>query len=165
MGAEQVTFKTEMKDTSMNNATKALALIFVVAVLMNAQATGASGSTSARKLKATAAAAKAAPAPQAMTIPKDAVANPDGTYTWTDKQGKKWLYSQSPFGVIRSEMNAAPSSASLAGVRAFDEGDKVRFEKTSPFGPVKWEKNKSDLTDDERNLLNSETAQQNAKQD
>ena len=50
-------------------------------------------------------------------------------------------------------------------MKAFDEGDKVRFEKPSPFGPVKWEKNKSDLTDDERNLLNGETAQQNAKQD
>ena len=109
---------------------------------------------------------KTAPAPQALTIPKDAVANANGTYTWTDKQGKKWTYAQSPFGVIRSEItDAAPSSPPLAGAKAFDEGDKVRFEKASPFGPVKWEKNKSELTDDERNLLNGQAAQQNAKQD
>ncbi len=36
-----------------------------------------------------------------LTIPKDAVSNPDGTWSWTDKQGKKWIYAKTPFGVSR----------------------------------------------------------------
>ena len=38
-------------------------------------------------------------------------------------------------------------------------GDVVRFERKTPFGTAKWEKKKSELTDDERRIL----AQQNAK--
>ena len=48
-------------------------------------------------------------------------------------------------------------------------GDKIRFERPSPFGVVKWEKSKADLTDEERRLvdsqLNSQSASQKAKQD
>jgi hypothetical protein len=151
----------------MKKATKALACLFLAAAALAAQATGGSGAASAKKSKKVAAPAKTATTPQPLTIPKDAVANANGTFTWTDKQGKKWNYVQTPFGVMRSEISASPASdaSPLAGVKAFDEGDKVRFERPSTFGPIKWEKNKTELTDDERNLLNSQSASQNAKQD
>ena len=96
-----------------------------------------------------------------MIIPADAVANPDGTYSWKDKQGKNWIFVKTPFGVMKTERSTDPAAttASLAGVKAFDEGDKVRFERPSPFGPMKWEKNKADLTDEERSLIDSQTSQ------
>ena len=37
---------------------------------------------------------KTAPARPVVTIPKDAVQSPDGTYSYTDKDGKKWTYAK-----------------------------------------------------------------------
>jgi hypothetical protein len=144
---------------------KALVVLLATAAGLAAQASGTTGSTAPKTR--TKAATKSTAAPQPLTIPADAVKNAEGSYNWTDKQGKKWIYVNSPFGVIRSEAQAtsAPTASSLDGVKAFDEGDKVRFEKASPFGPIKWEKNKTDLNDDERGIVNSQTASQNAKQD
>ena len=51
------------------------------------------------------------------TIPKDATANADGTYSWTDKQGKTWIYLQTPFGLSRTPASAAP-----AGKKAVPKG-------------------------------------------
>jgi hypothetical protein len=102
-----------------------------------------------------------------MTIPKGAVANPDGTYAWTDKGGTKWTYAKTPFGVMKSRTSDATAAVTTppGNVKVFDEGDKVRFEKPTPFGVMKTEKNKSDLTDDERKLLDSQTPTPAAKQD
>lgn len=150
--------------------TKTLAILLVTALGLAAQAPASTGSTSRKATakaapKATAKKATAA-TPQAVTIPKGAVANPDGTYAWTDKSGIRWTYAKTPFGVMRSRTSDAPLTAAPQNdVKAFDEGDKVRFEKTTPFGVMKTEKNKADLTDDERKLLDSQTAAQAAKQD
>jgi hypothetical protein len=103
---------------------------------------------------------KATPAPQAVTIPKDAVPNSDGTsYLYTDKQGKKWVYAKTPFGIIKnaySETAASAAPAQDSGMtKAIDKGDTVRFERPGPFGLMSWEKKKSDLTDDERHMLDA----------
>lgn len=144
---------------------KAIAVLLLTAAGLAAQASASTGATGSKVVKKTPASAKAN-AVQPVTIPKDAVANGDGTFSWTDKQGKKWTYMNSPFGVMKSEATTTPpASASLTGVKAFDEGDKVRFERASAFGPMKWEKNKSDLTDEERDLLDKQAASQNAKQE
>lgn len=93
--------------------------------------------------------------PLSMTIPKDAVLNPDGrTYSYTDKQGKKWNYLRTPFGITRvaaKDQPAAPPPATRK-VDVIDKGDTVRFERQSPFGPMGWEKKKSELTDEERRM-------------
>ena len=110
---------------------------------------------------------KPAPAPQTVTIPKDAVKNANGSYTYTDKDGKKWLYRQSPFGVIKSEIHddadtpkparpAASAASAPAATKAVDKGDTVQFERSSPFGTVKWEKKKSELTDEERRIVDEQ---------
>jgi hypothetical protein len=140
-------------------------ILLITAAGLAAQASAGTGST-AHKATRKATAAVKAPAVQPVTIPADARANGDGTFSWTDKQGKKWTYVKTPFGVMRSDVSATPAaSKSLDGVKAFDEGDKVRFEKQSPFGIVKWEKNKTDLTAEERDLLAKQTPGQTAKQE
>lgn len=101
--------------------------------------------------------------PPAVTIPKDAVANPDGvSYAWTDKQGKKWTFTKTPFGIMKAPVTDAPATAApasdLAGTKAIDKGDTVRFEHPSPFGVTSYEKKKSDLNDDEKRLLESQNA-------
>ncbi len=143
----------------------ALAILLLTAAGLAAQASASTGSTVPKAAKKSTAAAKAT-SPQPLTVPADAVANADGTFSWTDKQGKKWTYVKTPFGVVRSEVTPPPAtSASLQGVKAFDEGDKFRFEKQSPFGVVKWEKKKTELTDEERDLVARQAASQNTKQE
>lgn len=105
----------------------------------------------------------AAAPPPAITIPKDAVANPDGvTYTWTDKDGKKWVYAKTPFGIMKSPAAAQTSDATVP-TKAIDKGDTVRFERSSPFGTMAWEKKKTDLTDEERGILEGQNAKTEKK--
>jgi|HubBroStandDraft_6_1064221.scaffolds.fasta_scaffold558417_2 hypothetical protein len=156
LGADQVETEYKRKRKQM---TKALVVLMMTAAALAAQATASSGAAAPQAAKKPATAKKATMAPQPLTIPKDAVANPDGTYYWKDKQGKTWVFVKTPFGVMKNEL--APVSASSAPapvVTAFDEGDKVRFERPSPFGPIKYEKNKTELTDEERSILNNQTA-------
>ncbi len=136
----------------------ALAILFVSSACLAAQAS-TNPAKSAAPAKKPAVAKKATTTPaQDIVIPKDAVANADGTYSWKDKQGKSWLFVKTPFGVMKSaSAGTAASSNTMAGVKAFDEGDKVRFERPSPFGPMKWEKSKSELTDEERALVATQT--------
>jgi hypothetical protein len=143
----------------------AFGILLLTAATVAAQATGSTGSAApSRAKKATTATRTTGAKP--LTIPSDAIANADGTYSWTDKEGKKWTYVKTPFGIVRSEVSQAPAaSSSLSDVKAFDEGDTVRFEKQSPFGVVKWQKKKTELTDEERDLLTKQAAGQNAKQD
>lgn len=104
---------------------------------------------------------KADPSPKGVTIPKDAVPNPDGkTYSYTDKEGKKWTYAKTPFGVMKIAAKDKPGDAptDLNATKAIDKGDTVRFERPSPFGTVSWEKKKSDLTDDERHIFDTQNA-------
>lgn len=139
--------------------TKILTILFLTGATLAAQAPGATGRT-ARKTSAK------STAPKALTIPADAKLTPDGTYAWTDKQGKKWIYSKTPFGVMRSAaQDGADAASDLAGVKAVEAGDTVRFTKPSPFGPIQWEKKKTDLTDEERAVLKRQSATQDGKQD
>ncbi len=113
--------------------------------------------TSKKKL-----AAKAAPTAQANTIPADATANPDGTYSYTDKAGKQWTYNKTPFGISKIENVSAGSGGAMTAapapstVKSTDHGDTVLFEKPTPFGTSKWEKKKSELSDEERSIFQSQ---------
>ena len=105
------------------------------------------------------------PAPQALTIPKDAVPNSDGiSYVYTDKQGKKWIYAKTPFGLTKFPApDTPPVAQDLSATKAVDKGDTVRFERPGPFGTMSWEKKKADLTDDERHLLEAQNAKTEQK--
>ncbi len=65
------------------------------------------------------------------------------------------LQRDTPFGTTKSLTDTKSSPP----IKAVEVGDVVRFERKTPFGTSKWEKKKSELTDDERKIL----AQQNAK--
>src|ERR1700677_176609 len=56
------------------------------------------------------------PTTPALTIPSDATANSDGTWSYTDKQGKSWTYSKTPFGVSRSPATAPVKTPVLKGI-------------------------------------------------
>jgi hypothetical protein len=102
--------------------------------------------------------ATAAAPGKALTIPKDAVANPDGTYSYTDKDGKKWNYVKTAFGITRFPARDQPAAAAppdISRVKVFDKGDTVRFERPGAMGPLSWEKKKSELTDEERRIFDS----------
>jgi hypothetical protein len=102
-----------------------------------------------------------APAPKTITIPKDAVANPGGqSYTWTDKQGNKWVYAKTPFGIMKfpkTDETAEPGP-DMSLTKAIDKGESVLFERPGPFGTISWEKKKADLTADEQKLFDAQNA-------
>jgi hypothetical protein len=104
-----------------------------------------------------------APAPAAASpVPKDAVKNADGTWSYTDKQGKKWVYVTTPFGVMRTDVTETASQAApapQAGAKIIDKGDSVRFEMPGPFGVTAWEKKKSELNDQERQMIEAQQTQ------
>jgi len=107
---------------------------------------------------------KAAPPPQAITIPKDAVPNADGSsYTYTDKQGKKWIYAKTPFGIMKSAASDTTiSNTETVGpsTKVIDKGDSVRFEKPGPFGTIAYEKKKTELNESERQAVDAQKANQ-----
>jgi len=119
-----------------------------------------------KSVKNTAAPPPATKIAQPLVMPKEATPNSDGTFSYTDKQGKQWRYMNTPFGVSRVAASEVPGagivpaipSAPAQQTKAIDRGDTVRFETATPFGPTAYEKKKSDLTDDERHLLESQNA-------
>jgi hypothetical protein len=137
--------------------------IVIAAVMLLAVTIGAQASDDTTKVDKKKKAA-AAP-PPALTIPKDAVLNPGGlNYSWTDKQGKRWIYAKTPFGISKfAASDAAETAPDLSGTKAIDKGDTVRFERPTPFGPGSWEKKKAELTDDERHLLDAQNAKTEEK--
>lgn len=133
----------------------------ITAVLLCAATLGAqtAGTNAGQKKKA------AAP-PPAITIPKDAVPDSNGLrYTWTDKDGTKWLFVKTPFGITKSPASVDSPNASAPAIptKAIDKGDTVRFERPGPFGTIAWEKKKTELTDDERKILDAQNAKTEQK--
>ena len=51
--------------------------------------------------------ATTAPRATVLTVPKDAVKNADGTWNYTDKQGRKWVYVNTPFGIMKTDVTDA----------------------------------------------------------
>ncbi len=144
---------------------KLLAFAVLLAVPAFSQTAPAAAKPAPAKKAASKAVVKPAPVVVPLVIPKDATPNPDGTYAWADKAGKKWIFSKTPFGISKIEDTAATGSAFASApvgqfVKAVEVGDKVRFERQSPFGPTKWEKNKADLNDEERAILAAQAQKQ-----
>src|SRR5437899_2397586 len=72
---------------------------------------------------------KSAP-PAELTLPAGATMVEPGTYTFTDAQGKKWIYRKTPFGLARLEDKPtdtpAPAPAASLVTSATEDGDIVR---------------------------------------
>jgi hypothetical protein len=99
---------------------------------------------------------KPKPIPAPLTVPAGAVKTDAYTYAYTDGQGKKWIYRETPFGVTRFEPRDTTAADReeqekvAALIHAFDEGEFVRFERPSPFGVYRWKQKKSELSVVER---------------
>ena len=136
--------------------------IFAILCCAAVAAAGAAGRKPAQPAARTAAApAKAAaqPAAQAagsdrLQIPAGAVEAEPGLFHSTDAAGHKWVYHPTPFGVSRWEEGASASAPAAPGaapeMKAFEEGDSVRFERHTPFGVSVWRQKKTELNDKER---------------
>jgi len=105
------------------------------------------------------------PAPPA-GIPSSAVPSGTRAYRYVDPQGKAWLYSMTPFGVVRvEERTASPekSDGKADQIRVTEAGEVLRFERATPFGVSRWERKKSELNETERAAW--QRARQSAKQE
>ncbi len=104
-------------------------------------------------------AAKPAPAassaPASQVLPAGAVEAGPYAWTYTDAKGGKWIYRQTPFGLVKLEdkPDVAPAPESGTPVLVTDMGETIKFEKATPFGSHKWTKSKADLTDEEKALM------------
>lgn len=101
-------------------------------------------------------------------IPADAVPTQDGSFRYTDPQGKKWLYRNTPFGVSKVEEKPAEQVAPAAvdeRTKAVESGDTIRFERPGPFGPTRWEKKKTDLDASEQAVWDRERRNAEVRKD
>jgi len=98
--------------------------------------------------------------PAVQAVPAEAKQVEPNTHQYTDAQGKKWIYRKTPFGLVRYEDKPAPAAAKdgekeqeqelSEAIKAAEDGDSVRFERPGPFGPYRWVRKKTELTDAER---------------
>jgi hypothetical protein len=99
------------------------------------------------------------------TIPASAKEIEPGLYRYTDPQGKTWLMRKTPFGVGKWEdkPDAAPVVVqSKVPVTITDLGDSYQFVRDTPFGPSKWTRKKTDLTDEEKEMVKREQSKNSA---
>jgi hypothetical protein len=120
----------------------------------------------AEKQKAQAAAAKPDTAPSASALPPGAVQTAAGTYSYTDPQGKKWTYRQTPFGMAKIEERDTSAAAAemekkqAEQTRAYEDGDSIRFERPGPFGVYSWKQKKTALNSLEQTVWDRERGRQ-----
>jgi hypothetical protein len=99
---------------------------------------------------------KAAKTEPAQTIPAGAKLIEPNLYRFTDSNGKTWNYRQTPFGITKWEETPVATpvpQAKSEPVVITDQGGSYRFEKKTPFGAVTWTRKKTELTDDDKALL------------
>jgi hypothetical protein len=95
--------------------------------------------------------------PATLSIPAGATKVEPYLYRYQDKEGKKWLYRQTPFGIVK--MEDKPAAVVIEDhsnpVVVTDQGETVKFQKNTPFGLQSWTKKKADLSADEKAFVES----------
>ena len=90
-------------------------------------------------------------------LPEGAKQTGPHTYSYSDAQGKRWVYRETPFGLSKYSADGAEpavtESKSTNNPLVTDLGDSVRFERKTPFGSNVWTKKKSELTPEEKALV------------
>jgi hypothetical protein len=100
-------------------------------------------------------------ASQRISIPPQAVQVGPNAYRYVDEKGKVWMYSQTPFGISKWEdtRSAQPPAADANRTSVTDLGDSVRFERITPFGTTRTIRKKTELSNEEKALLEREQNQ------
>lgn len=90
-----------------------------------------------------------------VTIPAGAKQVEPYLFRYTDEKGKTWMYRQTPFGVTKFEESAVsqPAVDEAKPVAVKDLGDSYQFTMGSPFGERKWTRKKTELTEEERDMV------------
>ncbi len=88
-------------------------------------------------------------------IPSGAFEIGPHTYSYTDASGVAWTIRETPFGVTkwRDSDVPPPPPPQPNPVSATETGDRVRFERKTPFGDYVWTRKRSELTPDEKLLF------------
>jgi hypothetical protein len=96
--------------------------------------------------------------PQPVSIPAKATQVGPNVYRYTDAKGKVWMYARTPFGISKWEEipEPQPQAEDQSLTTVTDLGDSVRFERKTPFGISQSVRKKTELTDDEKALLERE---------
>ena len=123
---------------------KIVLLIGISAVLLSAQTKSPKASRPVRSENA-----------PATAIPESATQVEPYIYRYTDTQGRRWMYRQTPFGITKWEEKDAPKPApdSLEPIVVTDLGDSVRFSHKYPFGEQVWTRKKADLTEEDKAMI------------
>ena len=102
-----------------------------------------------------------------IVIPAGAAKAEDGSYHYTDAQGKKWIYCKTPFGVARAEDQPVDRKPleTAKDVKATEDGEFIRFERPGPFGTYKWQRRKTELDEMEQAVWERQKARAARKQD
>lgn len=80
----------------------------------------------------------------------------------TGADGKMYTVRETPFGVVKVTEAASKGTPEQdeneppPDLKAREVGDSVQFERTTPFGVVKWTKKKAELSEMERRALERE---------
>ncbi|HYZ86936.1 MAG TPA: hypothetical protein VE621_21140 [Bryobacteraceae bacterium] len=137
---------------------RSIGVIALFACMLSGEDTKAKASKSGKPpARVKAAASKPAPA---LVVPGDAEQVGDNLYRKTGTDGKTWYYRRTPFGVARMSPEEAGAGAALPNSKveeqpttAVESGDSVRFERRTPFGTNSWTRKKSELSAEERAIL------------
>jgi hypothetical protein len=150
--------------------------VILFLTLMTMTALGADQKPAAKKAKAAPASATVSATRKVpeITIPEGAVETEPFTYHYTDPQGTKWIYRKTPFGVSRVEDKPVSAEAAkkaqeekdrlIESTAAAEDGDTIRFERATPFGPMKWQRKKAELNEVERAVWDRESKKLSARQ-
>ncbi|HUA17953.1 MAG TPA: hypothetical protein VMU80_23720 [Bryobacteraceae bacterium] len=103
-----------------------------------------------QRLVKQAAAQSAKKAAPTVSIPPDAVQVGPNLYRHTDADGKTWFYGRTPLGVSRWEDSPAsktsappPAAKQETPITKTDLGEKLQYERQTPFGSMKWTQKKT----------------------
>ena len=102
-----------------------------------------------------------APAKTAKKVPEQKIPNgaeklSDTEWRYVDADNKAWIYRRTPFGIAKiseekaQEVSDAPRHAAGAPLQIRDLGESIEFSRKTPFGLSKWEKKKTELTEQEQ---------------
>ncbi len=130
---------------------KSITILFAAGLVFTAAGQSTSSDTKSSDTKAK----KVTKVPDSPTIPPDATPVGDGSFRYVDKNGKKWIYRNTPFGVSKSEERPAAQAVQQVAddpTKSEDAGDSVKFTRPTPFGAKVWTKKKTELDAYEKSI-------------
>lgn len=139
----------------------AFSALFAADTPVNKKPSPAKKTTEKAKSTAPKASTKTAKAKTAKKVPEQKIPNgaeklSDTEWRYVDADNKAWIYRRTPFGIAKIseekalEMSDAPRHAAGAPLQIRDLGESVEFSRKTPFGLSKWEKKKTELTEQEQ---------------